>query len=293
MTFFLHLTLLFFCTCVRSQNTGIFLPARAAVCGDSMLQSGETCDDGNNAAFDGCSSSCTLEAGYMCQNSLRSNMFDAAQVGVRVRWGTGKPRTLIVSDIAESCTGEQICKQDSIAWQPTLWASVYNRNSTSLPPAGFYCADFCAETFEPPYGHEFASSCQPRPVDECIRGKTTCDTNAYCLEPANGIGYSCRCDPDFFVSAFHGHECQTSGIELVFNVTGGVNTIESTDRVNIVEARRILIARLLSLGYIDSTKSSVALVEEGVVDYPPDMISSAIVRWIINHTFFHQSNTAL
>jgi len=97
------------------------------------------------------------------------------------------------------------------------------------------------------------------------------------LEPADGIGYSCRCDADFFVSAFQGRECQKSGIEVVFNVTGGVNTIESADRVNIVEARRILIAELLSLAYIDNATSNVALVEEGVVDYPPDIVSSGIV----------------
>jgi len=253
------------------------MPARLPSCGDGIVQSGETCDDGNDAGLDGCSSSCTLESGYMCYSSVRRNIFDAGEAGVRVLWGTGNPRMLNVSGTAEACTGEKICKQDSIAWQPELWAAVYNRSSASLPPAGFYCSDFCEDTFEPPFGHEFKGSCQPRPVDECVRGLTECDENAYCLEPADGIGYSCRCDADFFASDFRGRECQRSGVELVFNISGGVNTAEAVDRDNIAEARGILIAQLLLLGFIDSTKSSVALVEEGVADYPPDMVFRSMV----------------
>jgi fibro-slime domain-containing protein len=38
-----------------------------AGCGDGILVSPEECDDGNNAAGDGCSALCTLEPGYKCQ----------------------------------------------------------------------------------------------------------------------------------------------------------------------------------------------------------------------------------
>jgi cysteine-rich repeat protein len=40
--------------------------APAAVCGDSLLDAGETCDDGNVASGDGCSSSCQVEPGFDC-----------------------------------------------------------------------------------------------------------------------------------------------------------------------------------------------------------------------------------
>lgn len=36
------------------------------ICGDSTLDPGESCDDGNATANDGCSPSCTLEPGFMC-----------------------------------------------------------------------------------------------------------------------------------------------------------------------------------------------------------------------------------
>lgn len=35
-------------------------------CGDGMMVGKETCDDGNSHSYDGCSSSCSQEAGYQC-----------------------------------------------------------------------------------------------------------------------------------------------------------------------------------------------------------------------------------
>ena len=39
------------------------------VCGDGMAGGNETCDDGNTADGDGCSSVCQVESAYFCQNS--------------------------------------------------------------------------------------------------------------------------------------------------------------------------------------------------------------------------------
>ena len=36
----------------------------ATACGDGIVNGGETCDDGNTAAHDGCSPTCTLEGQY-------------------------------------------------------------------------------------------------------------------------------------------------------------------------------------------------------------------------------------
>jgi len=38
-------------------------------CGNGILDSGEECDDGNSNNGDGCSSTCTVELGWMCSNT--------------------------------------------------------------------------------------------------------------------------------------------------------------------------------------------------------------------------------
>ncbi|MFA6523040.1 MAG: DUF4215 domain-containing protein [Candidatus Peribacteraceae bacterium] len=40
------------------------------VCGDGMVTGAETCDDGNTGGDDGCSSSCSLEAGFLCNGTV-------------------------------------------------------------------------------------------------------------------------------------------------------------------------------------------------------------------------------
>jgi cysteine-rich repeat protein len=42
------------------------------VCGDGLLDDGEACDDGNTAAGDGCSATCTVESGYSCSGEPSS-----------------------------------------------------------------------------------------------------------------------------------------------------------------------------------------------------------------------------
>ena len=36
------------------------------MCGDSFLEIGEECDDGNSVSGDGCSNICYVETGYQC-----------------------------------------------------------------------------------------------------------------------------------------------------------------------------------------------------------------------------------
>ena len=40
------------------------------MCGDGMRKGGEECDDSNRQAGDGCSSECSVEAGYACGGSV-------------------------------------------------------------------------------------------------------------------------------------------------------------------------------------------------------------------------------
>lgn len=42
----------------------VFLPK--IECGNSEIEAGETCDDGNTANLDGCSSTCQVETDYIC-----------------------------------------------------------------------------------------------------------------------------------------------------------------------------------------------------------------------------------
>ena len=44
-----------------------------ASCGNSTVESGEFCDDGNTSAGDGCSNSCALESGYICKTDANGD----------------------------------------------------------------------------------------------------------------------------------------------------------------------------------------------------------------------------
>ena len=51
------------------QRSAAIMAATRQVCGDGTYESPESCDDGNIASGDGCSSTCTVEAGYACTGS--------------------------------------------------------------------------------------------------------------------------------------------------------------------------------------------------------------------------------
>lgn len=45
-----------------------------ALCGNSLLDGGEQCDDGNAISGDGCSDACQVEAGYFCTDPVAANV---------------------------------------------------------------------------------------------------------------------------------------------------------------------------------------------------------------------------
>jgi fibro-slime domain-containing protein len=65
-------------TCRNAQGMTV---ACAITCGNGNVEGDEACDDGNPAAGDGCSPTCTLEAGFMCANMPRpdSEMCNGAE----------------------------------------------------------------------------------------------------------------------------------------------------------------------------------------------------------------------
>jgi len=52
--------------CQTGYECNIITGKCVALCGNGVINSGETCDDGNIASGDGCSSSCTIESGFVC-----------------------------------------------------------------------------------------------------------------------------------------------------------------------------------------------------------------------------------
>ena len=90
---------------------------RPLVCGDSMVTGIEVCDDGNVVDGDGCSSNCTLEPGFMCNNAFRidvGNATNAITPGFMSAWTTDAAtgiKSLVVSSVRETCTKDDICVQ--------------------------------------------------------------------------------------------------------------------------------------------------------------------------------------
>jgi len=264
-------------------------PNRPVVCGDSMVQGDEVCDDGNTEDGDGCSAACTLETGHMCYGAVRTGAADVR--GKMTSWRsnstTGEQYLAVLAGVGESCTKDRICEHETVPWDPDNWASAYNAYDagemsvlrTSLAPAGFYCKKFCTDTFVPAKHYEFRDSCTPTGRDECSRGESTCDPNAYCIEPPDKLGFSCECDERYFVSALNGVTCATSGVEVVF-LMAGMRTIDAvatntTNLANMKVARRMLFDALLEEGYL-TAQSSTELLLEGVQHYPIDMVRAEI-----------------
>lgn len=53
------------------------------VCGNGLVQSGELCDDGNTGNNDGCTSTCTIQSGYICTGtSIGSGPSNCAVVSI-------------------------------------------------------------------------------------------------------------------------------------------------------------------------------------------------------------------
>jgi len=253
--------------------------ARPLVCGDSMVTGDEVCDDGNVVNGDGCSSTCTLETGYTCFSAVRENV---GTRGKMAAWATNSStgiKSLVVSSVDEFCTSDDICVQDASVWDPDYWwTKAYSGGSiprVSLAPGGFYCKDFCTDTFSPAKFYEFRESCIPTGKDECSRGESTCDINAYCTEPGDQVGFECECDKKYFVSKIDGAVCATSGVEVEFQMGGMISGTDASDRANMADARLKLIDELISQQYLNE-QSSPALLIEGVKQYPIDLVTPLI-----------------
>jgi fibro-slime domain-containing protein len=75
--------------------------AATALCGDSVIESPEQCDDGNTTAGDGCSGVCTIEPGYTCPSAGQSCIYT-----VKMVCGDGKIEGTEACDDGNATSGD-------------------------------------------------------------------------------------------------------------------------------------------------------------------------------------------
>ena len=265
------------CALVRAQTGDNSTSARPPACGDYAVQSsGEACDDGNTADGDGCSSTCSIEAGFMCEYAYRAGDAGAAP-GVLYTWYVNQ--TLALTTTPETCTGAELCVQGSL-WRPENWAALYPAG-TVLPPGGYYCGQMC-QMFPAPDGYRVEATCQLVGVNECQEGLSACAFNAYCedklpSETATGLGYVCRCDEQYFTTDSDGLGCALSGVEVTAVVAGKAGYDPAEDPppdVAVLEALRgAFIDLIMAQNY--TTGVTRAALLEGVEGYPPELVSAS------------------
>jgi len=101
----------------------------ASVCGNSQTEVNETCDDGNTVAGDGCSDTCTIEAGYVCTGN-----FNTESVCTASACGDGFRAGAEACDDGDTSNGDGCSSTCTIenGWQCT------NASCTAMQP---HCGD--------------------------------------------------------------------------------------------------------------------------------------------------------
>lgn len=244
---------------------------RPVQCGDTVLGGAEVCDDGNVQDGDGCSSTCTLEPGYMCAGFGR---VEAGELGTGLQvQGDG---TYALSGPAERCLGADVCAVGGL-WQPELWSAY--APSAALPPRAFYCGEVC-RGFGMFAGLQHDGACQLVDTDECVRGEAACDFNAVCENTAvgsgdGGLGYRCRCDRHFFALEPLGQRCAVNGVELVLRVIGAAGfdgqAVPPADMPALLTMRTRFLDHLTQKGVIKDSASRAALLE-GLEGHEPALV---------------------
>lgn len=71
--------------CARFSPLGPAYREAAGTCGNGLVEAGEQCDDGNTFGGDGCSCSCAIESGWVCEGALSTCCAEAGACGDGVR----------------------------------------------------------------------------------------------------------------------------------------------------------------------------------------------------------------
>jgi cysteine-rich repeat protein len=155
------------------------------ICGNGVIEGTEVCDDGNTAAGDGCSATCTVETGYICTAagcSLLSNCGD---------------NTL---NLGEACDDGNTAAGDGCS------ATCSVEKDYICTPLGcelaIYCNDGIHDPVEECEGSELGcNKCAIKPGYICTfnnhNGDAGCSPSEYCHDGAGWYDEGEECDLDF------------------------------------------------------------------------------------------------
>ena len=243
-------------------------------CGNGVLEDGEECEGGDVSRC----LQCEIQSGFLCLNAFRTDIdVRGKRIELVQEGGINVLKKAVDSmfpdGFNETCLGAELC---------TAQEFTNAVNNPGVQNDGWYCPSVC-DKFTADEGFEYKQSCTLTPIDECSDGTSECDSNAFCSEPATGIGYDCRCDSDFFVGKIGGKECLESGIELVMKVKQLDPSLIATD---VVTLRTSFINYLMQKGYIRTggtySNVTVDLINEGLYDHPPETVSiDSVPFWYI------------
>jgi len=247
------------------------------ICGNGILEPGEQCEGINTTKCN----ACNISAPYMCTNARRTL---SNSIGQQIEWQNNASvvggRQLVLLLGSDSLPIAEQCTEINMVIIGELYSPLVE---TSVAKDFFYAISTC-KFFPPDTYFEFKDSCVQTPLDECVAGLSECDKNAFCIEPTNGIGYSCECDPDFFVGKHNGSLCYESGIEIIMNITASTAGNAQSDREMMVVLRRNIMQILINNSYIytgvEYPDVDIALLEEGVKEYVIDEDTNVITTGV-------------
>ena len=238
-----------------------------SICGNGILEPGEQCEGTNITKCN----ACNISAPYMCENARRTAI---DLIGHKIEWQNDATvlggRKLVGVNDTDSLPMPEQCLDINMGIIGELYSPIVE---TTVAKDFFYTISTCK--FFPPDTHfEFKDSCVQTPLDECVAGLSECDENAFCIEPPNGIGYSCECDLNYFVGQHNGSLCYESGVEIIVNITAATAGDATSDRAMMVVLRRNIMQILIDDSYIHTGTAypfvDIALLEEGVKGYVVD-----------------------
>jgi cysteine-rich repeat protein len=172
----------------------------APVCGNGKIDGNDVCDDGNTTAGDGCSPTCQIEAGWICDASGCTEICgDGLVVGKEAKAGGCDDMNAIAND---GCTNCAVDPSYFCSGAPSVCAKTCGNGmldgteacddgNTTAGDGCFACAiesGFTCDTTKHP------TTCAD--INECAPGGgNNCDANAACT---NTIGsFTCKCNTGY------------------------------------------------------------------------------------------------
>lgn len=156
-----------------SSNTWGMSVFNPPVCGDGVLDAGETCDDQNTTAGDGCSSACAVEQGWSCANPNGNNLPSVCSPIC----GDGLLKGAEACDDGNTAAGDGcslVCQVEegwSCAGEPSACTPICG---DGLLKGGEVCDSVSGDT-------ECCHSCQADSGAVCNAGAGLCNSSGECI----------------------------------------------------------------------------------------------------------------